>query len=142
MSPKKTKLKAPTSDVRKRMQGTRQRDTPKELALRSALTRLGLRYRINAPVPGSRRTVDVLFRRAKVAVFVDGCFWHCCPEHATWPKANAAWWRAKLQANVARDRDTDTKLQSAGWRVIRVWEHQDPAPAARLIAGVVTRRTR
>src|SRR5687767_12505647 len=121
MSPKKTEPKAPTPEVRKRMRATRQRDTPKELALRSALTRLGLRYRINAPVPGSRRTVDVLFVRAKVAVFVDGCFWHGCPEHATWPKANAAWWRAKLQTNVARDRDTDTKLQTLGWCVIRMW---------------------
>src|SRR5688500_5061194 len=100
--------------VRRRMQATRQRDTPGELALRSALRVLGLRYRVDTPLPGTRRRADVAFLHAKVAVFVDGCFWHGCPEHGTWPKANADWWRAKIEGNRRRDEDTDQKLASEG----------------------------
>jgi DNA mismatch endonuclease (patch repair protein) len=76
----------------------------------------------------------------KVAVFCDGCYWHGCPEHGTWPKANAEWWREKIEANKRRDQDTDAELAAAGWAVIRVWEHQDPKDAARRVAGVVARR--
>ena len=123
------------------MQATRQRDTPPELALRSALHRMGLRFRVNvAPLPDLRRSADVVFRRSRVAVFVDGCFWHGYPEHATWPKQNAAWWREKLHANQQRDRDTDERLSAAGWMPIRVWEHEDPAAAARRIEAAVKRR--
>lgn len=107
------------------------RDTAPELALRRELHRRGLRYRVaTRPVKGVRRSADVVFGPARVAVFVDGCFWHMCPEHATFPTNNAAWWRAKLEANRARDRETDALLEAQGWRVVRVWEHEDPLEAA------------
>lgn len=77
-----------------------------------------------------RRRADLVFPRRKVAVYVDGCFWHSCPVHATKPRNNAQWWADKLAANVARDRDTDEKLLAEGWRVVRIWEHEDPAIAA------------
>lgn len=103
----------------------------------------GLRYRIDArPEPGLHRRADLLFRAGKVAVFVDGCFWHCCPKHASWPKANAAWWRKKLLGNVARDRDTDRHLRAAGWLVLRIWEHEEPdRAAARIVSAVFRRRS-
>lgn len=119
------------------MLNTAQRDTAGELALRAELTRLGLRYRINVCLPVARRTADVAFIGLKIAVFHDGCFWHGCPQHGTWPKANASWWRAKIQANMARDRDTDARLRKAGWRVIRVWSHDDAASAALRIVKAV-----
>jgi DNA mismatch endonuclease (patch repair protein) len=113
------------------MRANRSRDTVPELALRRELHRRGLRYRVNhRPLPGLRCTPDILFTRARVAVFVDGCFWHRCPEHATSPAANGAWWRDKLAANVARDRRNDAQLNTAGWRVVRVWEHEDVGQAA------------
>jgi DNA mismatch endonuclease (patch repair protein) len=113
------------------------RDTNPELALRRAVWRLGLRYRVDiAPIPGRRRA-DLVFTRAKVAVYVDGCFWHGCPTHATTPKANRDWWVAKLETNVRRDRDTDLRLAGAGWRVVRVWEHESVDAAAARIALVV-----
>jgi DNA mismatch endonuclease, patch repair protein len=104
--------------------------------------RLGLRYRVHArPLKGLRREADILFLSARVAVFVDSCFWHSCPQHRTWPVANAAWWRAKLEANRRRDRNTDERLAAAGWAVIRVWEHEDPVEAAARIRSVVATRT-
>jgi DNA mismatch endonuclease (patch repair protein) len=115
------------------MQVTPRRDTPCEVALRSAVHSLGLRYRVDWPLPGTRRRADLAFVRVRVAVMVDGCFWHGCPVHATQPKANATWWRAKLAGNVARDRDTDARLRRAGWLVLRFWEHQDMAVAARRV---------
>jgi DNA mismatch endonuclease, patch repair protein len=119
------------------MQNTKRRDTPAELALRSLLHRLGLRFRVEYPLPGLRRRADVAFPRRKIAVFVDGCFWHGCPEHATWPRANAEWWRAKIEGNVARDRDTDARLLDAGWRVVRIWEHEAPPDgASRVVAAI------
>lgn len=120
--------------VRRRMQATRRRDTPGELALRRALYSLGLRYRIEVTLPGTRRRADIVFCKAKVAVFVDGCFWHGCPVHGTWPKSNAGWWRAKIEANRRRDRDTDRRLKREGWTVMRFWEHIDPVQAAGQIA--------
>lgn len=112
------------------------------MRIRRAVHAKGLRYRVDrAPIPGIRRRADLVFGPAKVAVYVDGCFWHVCPQHGTWPKANADWWRTKLDANVARDRDTDARLQAAGWRVIRIWEHQDPDLAADLIQTVVRKST-
>ncbi len=122
------------------MQITRRRDTPGELALRSALRALGLRYRVDVTLSGTRRRPDVAFIGARVAIFVDGCFWHGCPTHGTWPKANAAWWRAKIGGNVVRDRETDAHLEAAGWRVLRFWEHDDPAKAARKVLTTVRRR--
>jgi DNA mismatch endonuclease (patch repair protein) len=84
-----------------------------------------------------RRRADLTFVRARVAVFVDGCFWHGCPRHVTWPKANADWWRAKIDANRRRDADTTRRLRVAGWRVVRVWEHESPMIAAIRVAKTV-----
>jgi DNA mismatch endonuclease (patch repair protein) len=113
------------------MQRTGRRDTSCEMAVRSAVHRRGLRYRVDHPLPMlRRRRADMLFPRARVAVFVDGCFWHGCPEHASAPRSNGAWWRRKLEANVARDRDTDRVLSEAGWVVLRFWEHEEPEAAA------------
>jgi DNA mismatch endonuclease (patch repair protein) len=120
------------------MKRQRRRDTAPELALRSALHRMGLRYRVEFRLPGTRRRVDVAFTAARVAVFVDGCFWHGCPEHATWPKQNAEWWREKIETNRRRDRDTEQHLLGAGWKVIRVWEHEDVTSAADRILDAVT----
>ncbi|MFG3506335.1 very short patch repair endonuclease [Streptomyces sp. NPDC047821] len=110
------------------------RDTAPEVAVRKLLHAAGMRYRVNVPVPGMpRRTIDIAFGRAKIAVFLDGCFWHGCPEHATQPKANADWWRSKLEKNVARDRETTRHLQEAHWTVLRFWEHEDPVRVAAII---------
>lgn len=131
----------PNDDVARRMSRQRTRDTRPELALRRLLHVEGLRYRVALKVPGHpRRSIDIAFIGAKVAVFVDGCFWHACPAHATWPRANAVWWRQKLDANVRRDRQTDRWLRDAGWEVIRAWEHEDPRDAAVRVAAVVRRR--
>lgn len=116
----------------------RGRDTSPEVRLRRALHRRGLRFRLNRRVePDLRATVDIVFGPARVAVLVDGCFWHRCPEHSTLPKANREWWETKLAANVERDRRTDAALAERGWRVLRVWEHEDAESAADEIAAVV-----
>ncbi|MFF3092095.1 very short patch repair endonuclease [Streptomyces cyaneofuscatus] len=121
------------------MQANRGRDTSPELALRSLLYAAGLRYRVNTrPLPELRRTADVVFPRERVAVFVDGCFWHGCPEHSRPAKANAEAWSAKIEGNRARDADTNALLRSAGWTVLRVWEHDDASEAARMVAQLVT----
>jgi DNA mismatch endonuclease (patch repair protein) len=123
----------PTTDVAtsRRMARQRRRDTAPEMAIRRLLHARGFRYRVNAPIPGMpRRRADLTFRTRKVAVFVDGCFWHGCPQHRTQPRANGAWWYEKLQRNVERDREADEHLQGQGWLVIRIWEHEDPETAA------------
>lgn len=113
------------------MSKQRRRDTAPEVALRRELHRRGARFFVDrAPVSGLRRRADLVFPRLKVAVYVDGCFWHRCPDHATDPKNNAQWWAAKLAANVTRDRDTDMKLAEHGWQVVRIWEHEAAASAA------------
>ena len=133
---------ASSPEARARMQSNRSRDTKPELALRSAVHALGLRYRVAAkPLAGLRRTADLVFPTAKVAVFLDGCFWHGCPEHSTRPRANAEWWTTKLQANASRDADTTQYLQTMGWIVIRVWEHPDPSQAAQQIGLGLSSRT-
>lgn len=132
-----TRPEASSAATRSRMQRTRRRDTVCEKAVRSKAHRLGLRYRVDWPIPNTRRRADVAFVRARVLVFIDGCFWHGCPVHGTWPKANGEWWRRKIAANVRRDRDTDETLACAGWRVLRIWEHEDPGRAARRIARAV-----
>lgn len=123
------------------MRAVRQKGTTPEVALRRALHKLGLRFRLQRRVPGRRaRTIDIAFPRERIAVFVDGCFWHCCPQHATWPKSNRIWWREKLAANRARDRDTDVRLGEAGWIIVRVWEHEDPEKAAERVQEAVLGR--
>ncbi|WKU02082.1 very short patch repair endonuclease [Micromonospora soli] len=120
------------------MQRQRRKDTEPELAIRRALHRAGLRYRICVPVAGlRRRTIDIAFTRIKLAVFVDGCFWHGCPQHATWPKANAAWWEAKILKNRERDQETTRQLEDAGWTVIRIWEHEPADEAATRLVDTV-----
>ena len=132
-----------TPDVRDRMSKQRSRDTEAEMLLRKHLHALGLRYRVHRrPLAKVRREVDVLFSRARVAVFVDGCFWHGCPKHASWPHRNSEFWRTKIEKNRARDLDTDRRLREAGWLSVRVWEHEDPAVAAARIHATVVSRTR
>ena len=123
--------------ARQRMKRQRQRDTAPEIAIRRLLHAKGYRYRIDHPIPGLRRRVDVAFTARRVAVLVDGCFWHACPIHGTRPKQNREWWDAKLRANVARDRDTDRFLAEHGWIPVRVWEHEDPDEAvARIVLAL------
>ncbi|MFC8099978.1 very short patch repair endonuclease [Streptomyces sp. NPDC057363] len=125
--------------VSARMSRQGSRDTAPEIAVRRLLHAAGLRYRVNVPVPGMpRRTIDIAFTKARVAVFLDGCFWHGCPQHATHPKANAAWWRTKLDKNMARDRETSEQLRKEGWTVLRFWEHE--APDAIALAVQETRK--
>ncbi|MFD6548748.1 very short patch repair endonuclease [Streptomyces sp. NPDC058398] len=127
--------------VTNRMSRQPRRDTPQELAVRHILHRSGLRYRVHLPVPGMpRRSIDIAFTKHKVAIFLDGCFWHSCPSHATSPKANADWWRAKLDRNVTRDRETTEHLSDSGWVVLRFWEHQAPTAVAERIRDVVMTR--
>ncbi|MEZ5371445.1 MAG: very short patch repair endonuclease [Microthrixaceae bacterium] len=129
---------ASSPGTRRSMTANRGRDTTPELALRRAVWRRGLRYRVDArPVGGLNRRADLVFTRAKVAVFVDGCFWHSCPIHATRPAANGDFWAAKLDGTVARDRETDARLRAEGWTVLRFWEHEDPAAAADRVEATV-----
>lgn len=118
----------------------RRRDTGPEMAIRRLLYARGLRYRVDVPLPGMRRRADLVFISARVAVFVDGCFWHDCPQHGTRPKSNAAWWAEKIEANANRDRDTDRRLVADGWIVVRVWEHEIPEVAAIRVAEAVALR--
>ncbi|MFB7290722.1 very short patch repair endonuclease [Actinacidiphila glaucinigra] len=130
-----------TPAVSRRMSRQRSRNTGVEVLLRKELHRVGLRFRVHRrPLPGLRREADVVFGPAKVAVFVDGCYWHGCPQHATWPKTNADFWRNKITRNQERDRDTDAKLAEAGWASVRIWEHEDPIIAAQGIAALVRER--
>lgn len=113
------------------MARTGPRDTAPEMALRRELHRRGLRFRVDTPVlADKRRRVDIVFGPTKVAVFVDGCFWHGCPEHGTRPRSNSDWWREKLAANKARDADTDSALHTLGWSVVRAWEHERASEVA------------
>lgn len=116
--------------VSRRMSTLKRRDNASEMAVRRVLHAAGYRYRVAYPVPGMRRrTIDIAFRRARVALFVDGCFWHGCPDHGTRPRSNEGWWTTKLAANRARDADTTAHLERLGWTVLRVWEHQPPEQA-------------
>jgi DNA mismatch endonuclease (patch repair protein) len=124
--------------VRRSMIGNRSRDTAPERALRSALHRLGLRFRVDArPVATIPRRADVVLRGDRVAVFLDGCFWHGCPDHFRPPTAHADYWAAKIAANRARDAGTDALLRAAGWRVVRAWEHESTNAAARRILATL-----
>lgn len=131
---------ASSAAVLKRMVHQRRRDTRPEMAIRRLLHADGMRYRVDAALPGMRRRADLLFGSTRVAVFVDGCFWHGCLEHGTYPKNNAAWWADKIAANIERDRDTDRRLAADGWVALRIWEHEPPEAAAARIAEIVANR--
>jgi DNA mismatch endonuclease (patch repair protein) len=124
--------------VSARMSRARSEDTTPELELRSELHRRGLRFRVHRPLAfNRRRRADIVFPREQIAVFVDGCFWHSCPEHATRPKANAEFWRDKLERNRQRDTDTDRMLEQSGWCSLRIWEHERPSLAADRIETLI-----
>ena len=119
------------------MQGNRGRDTGPELAVRRLLHESGLRYRVDYAPLGGRRRADIVFTRRRIVVFIDGCFWHRCPQHATFPHRNSEYWLPKLQRNWERDRESDCLLRSAGWMVIRFWEHEDPVSIVSTIKGLL-----
>jgi DNA mismatch endonuclease (patch repair protein) len=135
--------KAAAPATRLRMSRTRQRDNALELSLRSALHRRGLRFRLHRRIlQGSTRTADIVFPRERLAIFMDGCFWHGCPVHGSWPKRNADWWRNKIEANRLRDRDTDARLAAGGWDVLRIWEHEKLEEAAERVKAALIKRSR
>lgn len=138
-SRRRSEVPAPSSDAaRNRMRAAKPRNTKPEVILRSALDQCGLQYANDVILlPGLRRKTDIVFEAERVAVYVDGCFWHGCPIHGTWPKQNAEFWRNKIETNRRRDVDTDQKLMEAGWRVIRVWEHENMMDASQRIATTV-----
>jgi DNA mismatch endonuclease, patch repair protein len=129
------------TDVSQRFRANRRRDTKPERALRSELHARALRFRKDLPIRAGARLVrpDVVFTRVRVAVFLDGCYWHACPEHGTSPQRNSAYWSSKLKLNVERDRAVDAALAEAGWRVIRIWEHEAPADAANRVIEALRR---
>lgn len=142
MSGKYNHPPASSPSVRRRMQRQRRDGTACELAVRSAVHALGLRYRLHQrPLPHFRRRADLVFRRAKVAVFVDGCFWHGCPKHGSKPKTHSKWWREKIRKNRERDAETNVKLKKAGWVVIRIWEHESSRKAAGKIERAVRKHS-
>jgi DNA mismatch endonuclease (patch repair protein) len=120
-------------------EGNKRKDTAPEVRLRSHLHARGLRFRKDPPlvVEGRKVRPDVVFTRARVAVFVDGCFWHGCPLHGTMPRSNRDYWVPKLRRNAERDRQIDEDLARAGWTVVRVWEHENAADAASRIGALV-----
>jgi len=131
----------PSNAARRATAANRGRDTRPELAVRALVHARGLRYFVNRrPLPGLRRTGDLVFPRRRVVVFVDGCFWHRCPEHFRMPAANPDYWEPKIARNVARDRETDRRLAEAGWRVLRFWEHEKAEDVAELIDRAVRGR--
>ncbi|MEY9907965.1 DNA mismatch endonuclease Vsr [Catenulispora sp. MAP12-49] len=124
--------------VRAVMKANKGSNTKPELRLRSLLHRAGLRYRVNSrPLEDLRRTADIVFLKPRVAVFVDGCFWHGCPEHHRPASRNSEFWQQKIEANQQRDAETNARLEGEGWTVIRVWEHEDPVLAAELVLNTV-----
>lgn len=126
--------------IRRRMQSQRRRDTALERRIRKALHRNGLRFRVDyRPEVSLRCRGDLVFTRWKVIVFVDGCFWHGCPRHATSPVNNAEWWREKLDANIERDRRNDQSLKALGWTVVRIWEHEETDEAVERVRAAVDR---
>jgi DNA mismatch endonuclease, patch repair protein len=123
------------------MQGNGPKDTRPEVAIRSLLHRRGLRFRKHArPLGTLRCRADLVFPRDKVAVFVDGCFWHACPQHGHTPRSNSDYWSAKLTLNAERDARNSAALKGEGWKVVRAWEHEDPMAVAAQIEEVVRSR--
>ena len=128
--------------VRKVMRGNRKRDTRPELAVRRIVHGRGLRYRVAArPLADRRWTADLVFRRARVAVFIDGCYWHGCPDHFSPPSTNKGYWGPKIAGNRARDAEVDAALRAAGWSVVRAWEHEDPRDVAERVDRTVRAST-
>ncbi|WP_432170865.1 very short patch repair endonuclease [Streptomyces sp. 1222.5] len=129
--------------VRTSMRGNRGRDTKPEIRLRSLLHNAGLRYRVSVrPIPQLRRSADVVFPRLRIAVFVDGCYWHGCPKHyRPAVKRNEEFWTTKIEGNRRRDADTNRLLSEAGWTIIRAWEHEDPEVVAARVIALVRART-
>ncbi len=132
-----------TPATRASMRSNRRRDTAPERRLRSVIHALGYRFRVDLPIETSSRRVrpDLVFTRVKVAVFVDGCFWHCCPDHGRRPIQHRSYWDAKLARNRERDRRVNSALEQAGWAVLRIWEHEDPVEAGQKVIEVVKGRS-
>jgi len=132
---------ATSEQARLSMVANRSKDTAPERAVRSILHARGLRYRTNFPPMASlRRTADIVFTRSKIAVFIDGCFWHSCPQHLAMPKSNVDYWIPKLNRNRLRDAESNELLQTAGWTVLRFWEHESPHHVADAVESVVRAR--
>jgi DNA mismatch endonuclease, patch repair protein len=125
------------------MRGNRRKGTRPERLVASALHRAGYRFRRDLPISAGETTVrpDLVFTRRRVAVFIDGCFWHCCPEHSRIPRSNVGYWKPKLQSNVARDERANRALRAAGWAVVRVWEHEEPAVAVARVVDALRARS-
>ncbi|MFC0681772.1 very short patch repair endonuclease [Lysobacter korlensis] len=133
---------ASSAGTAKSMRSNRGRDTKPEIAVRRLLHARGFRFRVDfAPVQGLRRRADIVFTRQKLAVFIDGCFWHGCPDHYSAPGANARFWREKRDANVRRDRQTDALMIDAGWTVLRAWEHEDASAVVSRVASAYLQLT-
>ncbi len=125
--------------VSKNMSCMPRKDSKPELALRRELYKLGLRYRVHVKkLPG---TPDIVFQKAKMVIFVDGCFWHSCPKHGKTPKSNHKWWKKKFEENMKRDQRNDFKLESMGWLPVHIWEHEDPIDSAHTIRELWKQRT-
>jgi DNA mismatch endonuclease, patch repair protein len=129
-----------TEEVALRMKRQLRRDTACEMKIRRVLHANGYRYRVDVrPEPDLRCRADILFTRRRIAVFIDGCFWHACPEHGSWPRNNAEWWRNKITRNAGRDRENNSALVKKGWSVVRIWEHEDPETAVRKVTQLLDR---
>lgn len=124
--------------IRAKMQAQKAKDTKPEMQLRRALHARGLRFRVDAKLPeAGRRTADIAWAGRRIAVFVDGCFWHGCPDHFVLPKSHSRWWQEKIQRNRDRDEDTTRMLLDQGWTVIRIWEHAATSDAASFVQNIV-----
>jgi DNA mismatch endonuclease (patch repair protein) len=133
---------ASSPEVRASMRGNRGRDTAPERRLRTLLHARGLRYRVSTrPSPSLRRTADIVFPKAHVAIFVDGCYWHGCPEHYRPARTNSEFWRMKIAENQRRDAETNCALADQGWTVVRCWEHEDPTAVADRVISVLGDKT-
>jgi DNA mismatch endonuclease, patch repair protein len=133
-----SRIQPSSPETSRRMAKVRQKGTDAEIALRRELHQRSLRYRVDYEVlKKPRRVADVAFPGLKIAIFVDGCFWHGCPEHATWPKHNAEFWREKIETNRLRDADTNSRLLDIGWTVLRFWEHESPIEATETVVQTV-----
>ena len=120
------------------MQANKSRDTSAELKVRTLLHKHGLRYRVDIrPEPELRRRADIVFTKARIAIFIDGCFWHGCPDHYVEPKTNASYWKQKISGNVTRDLETTAQLERRGWTVLRFWSHTPSIDAATKIESAV-----